>query len=209
VTVRICLAVILLVLPARGAEPAAATKPSTGVAKPVRVKTEPNKPLAHVYSGFEFPFNIGAFRRVVAYTFDEAGTNLSVGYSDPSLKIIMTVYVYPHLSIPMDKHFKQIKGDIVQVNDKAKLLEDGSFTLRQGKRQYEGMRARYGYIGRLDGVDQDLVSEAYLFRSGRHFVKYRLSYPAADAKAAAIRTEFFLGELKFPEPPKSTTKPSE
>lgn len=206
---RICLAVLLLTSIGMAKDSTPATKPSAGVAKPVRVKTETNKPLPHVYSGFQFPYNVGAFRRVVAYTFDEAGTNLSVGYSDPSLKIIMTVYVYPHLSIPMDKHFKQLKADVEQVNSSAKLLEESSITLRQGKRQYEGMRARYGYIGRLDGVDQDLISEAYLFKSGRHYVKYRLSYPTADAKAAAIRTEFFLNELKFPEPPKSLTKPSE
>ncbi len=175
----------------------AQTRPSS--TQPKLIKTEPNKPLVHAASGFVFPFNVGAFRRSVAYTFDDAGNNLSVGYSDPSLKIIMTAYVYPTLGVPMDAHFKQTKADIVRVNAKAKLTKEGGITITQGKRQYEGQHARYEYIGLIAGVEHDVVSEAYVFVHGKNFVKFRLTYPAADAKAAAIRVEFFLSALAFPE----------
>ena len=115
------------------------------------------------------------------------------------LKIIMTAYVYPTLGVPMDAHFKQTKADIVRVNAKAKLTKEGGITITQGKRQYEGQHARYEYIGLIAGVEHDVVSEAYVFVHGKNFVKFRLTYPAADAKAAAIRVEFFLSALTFPE----------
>ncbi|QOV92221.1 hypothetical protein [Humisphaera borealis] len=194
---------LLLAAALPGANPA--TRPSAPTA-PKKLTLDPGKPLVHAPSGFEFPFNVGAFRRAVAYTFDDAGENLSVGYSDPSLKIILTVYVYLSNGLPLDVHFKQTKAEVTQVNRTAKLAEDGSITIQHGKRGYEGLRARYQLRGMLGGVEQDLVSEAYLFVSGRSFVKFRLTYPAADAKAAATRVEFFLKTLAFPELP--ATKPA-
>ena len=194
-------ATIFALLPATLLPAADGTTRPSGPPMPKKLTTEPNKPVVHAPSGFEFPFNVGAFRRAVAYAFDDAGENLSVVYSDPSLKIIMTAYVYPSNGMPLDAHFKQTKSELTQVNRNAKLAEDGSITIQQGKRGYEGLRARYQLRGLLGGVEQDLISEAYLFVSGRSFVKFRLTYPAADAKAAATRVEFFLKTLTFPEVP--------
>lgn len=177
------------------------TAPTGTPPKPREIKTEPSKPVLHAPTGFEFPRNVGAFRRSVAYAFDATGANLSVGYIDPALKIILTSYIYPPAGVPLDAHFRKSKDDLTQLNKSAKLLEEGSITLQHGKRGYEGLRARYQLRGLLGGVEQDLISELYLFTTGGHFVKFRLTYPAADAKAAATRVEFFLNALHFPEKP--------
>ena len=184
----------------------AAAAPATRPAEPRPIKVEPNKPFAHAASGFVFPYNVGAFRRATVHAFDDAGANVSVGYADPSLKIVLTAYVYPHLGLGADTHFRQVKTDVARANPKAELLEEGKATAGPDGRQYDGLRARYEFVGRFGGVDQDLISEAYLFAHGPNFVKYRLTYPAADAKAAALRVEFFLKTLAFPEPP--ATRPT-
>src|SRR4051812_8105515 len=98
---------------------AAPTSPSTrparpGAFEPRPIPTETNKSYVHESTGFDFPFNVGAFRRAKVVAFDEAGKNVAVGYSDPSLKIILTIYVYPHYGLPAEAHFKQVKGDIVR-----------------------------------------------------------------------------------------------
>ena len=199
--------------PAGGAAPAArpATKPTavptTRPAGPRPVKVEPNKPFAHAASGFVFPANVGAFRRATVHTFDDAGNNVAVGYADPSLKIILTAYVYPHAGFAADAHFRQTKADVLRANPAAKLLDEGPATAGPDGRQYPGLRARYGFVGRLAGVEQDVVSEAYLFACGGQFLKYRAMYPAADAKAAAGRVAYFLETFAPPDPP--ATRPAE
>ena len=202
----------LLALATAAAVPATRPTPpaprrANPAAEPRPITVEPNKPFEHAASGFVFPYNVGAFRRATAHAFDEAGANVSVGYADPSLKIVLTVYVYPHLGLGADAHFRQVKADVTRANPKAELLDEGKATATgPGGRQHDGLRARYGFVGRFAGVEQDLVSEAYLFAHGPNFVKYRLTYPAADAKAAALRVEFFLKTLAFPEVP--ATKPA-
>src|SRR5688572_5308463 len=94
--------------------PAPASRPAKPAASQPRVlPTEPNKPFNHASSGFAFPFNVGAFRRAGVYALDDSGRNIAVGYSDPSLKIIMTVSVYPHYGLTSPVHFGQIKGDLL------------------------------------------------------------------------------------------------
>jgi hypothetical protein len=191
--------------PPRASGPAPSTRPARpGSFEPKTIPTEANKSYLHASTGFDFPFNVGAFRREKVVAFDEAGKNVAVGYADPSLKIILTLYVYPHYGLPADAHFKQVKGDIVRINAKATLVDDGPVTIEQGAQKRDGLRAKYTFIGELAGVEQDLVSEAYLFVHGGNFVKFRLTYPATEQKTAKPRIDTFLQSLAFPEAGAST-----
>ena len=188
--------------------PAPASRPAKSPASEPRVlPSEANKPFLHASSSFVFPFNVGAFRRAGIYALDEAGRNIAVGYNDPSLKIIMTVSVYPHYGLAGQVHFGQIKGDVVNAKPKASKLQDGPLSIEQGAAKHQGWHARFAYIGELSGVEQDLMSDLYLFTHGTSFVKLRIVYPATEQKNAKPRIDLFLQALSFPaETP--ATKPA-
>jgi hypothetical protein len=185
--------------------PAPASRPAKPAAnEPRLLPSEANKPFLHSSSGFVFPFNVGAFRRAGIYALDEGGRNIAVGYSDPSLKIIMTVSVYPHYGFAGQVHFGQIKGDVVKAKPKATKLQDGPVTIEQGPAKHQGWHARFAYIGELSGVEQVLMSDLYLFTHGASFVKMRIVYPATEQKNASPRVDLFLQTLTFPAEPPAT-----
>ena len=77
------------------------------------------EPWRHESSGFQFPPDVGTFTRVSAFRYDDEGRNVSVGYSDRALKVIMTAYVYPNRGLPLAQHFDQVKADVRQVHPDA------------------------------------------------------------------------------------------
>jgi hypothetical protein len=187
----------------------AAAAPASRPGQPRPLPAEANKTFVHEPSKFEFPFNVNAFRRASVVAFDEAGKNIAIGYADPALKIIVTVYIYPNYGLPAADHFKQIKQDVLKVNKTAKLVEEKPITTeppKDGQKQ-TGSFARFSMHGMLNGAEQELFSEAVLFSHGKHFVKLRLTYPAADAKAAQPRVENFINALVFPEIAEKPAKP--
>ena len=207
-TVRLQSAALLLACAtyAMGATPArrAAPRPATG---PTAVAVESNKPYVHEGSRFTFPPSLGAFARVRVYRVDTAGEDVTVAYRDPDLKIVATVSVYPTLDVPPTRHFEAVKREMARLHPKARVAAEGEWKLRQpaprddpeAGAEADGLRAVYEYIGPLNGVEQDLTTELYLLSVGRHFVKYRLTYPTADARAAGVRAKRFLEVLTLPE----------
>lgn len=184
--------------------------PTSRPGQPHPIPVEGNKTFVHAPSGFAFPFNITAFRRASVVGFDDAGKNVAVGYADPALKIIATIYVYPNHEMPAAEHFKQIKQDVQKVNPTAKIVEEKPMSIPSADHKgekHEALYARFNMHGQLAGAEQDLFSEAYLFTHGQHFLKLRLTYPSADAKAAQTRIENFLSALAFPEAEAAKPKP--
>jgi hypothetical protein len=175
----------------------------------VLVEVRSNQPFVHEATGFVFPPTVGAFRRVRVRRLDEAGQGVMVGYKDPDLKIALTVSVYAGDGIELGPHFDAVKTSLLQ--RKARLTSEGKWTLRQPDAAADaiagagaaGMRMMYEYIGKQDGVEQDLEAQAFLVPLGRSYVRYDAIYPAGDAKAARGRAGWFMEMLKLPEKTKA------
>ena len=182
------LVLALAALPAR----AAASEP---------IELPEGEPWRHEPSGFVFPPDLVTFTRVSAYRYDDEGRNVSVGYGDRALKIVMTAYVYPHAGQSLEAHFDRVMRDVKQVHPKAQVLSEGGWKQQQqGGLALSGRRAAFGFRVAIGGVEQDVVSEAYLLRHGGHFIKFRVTCPKERYEAAADRVARFLQALKAPSP---------
>lgn len=166
-----------------------------------RIELPEGEPWVHGPSRFTFPPDVGTFTRVDASRFDEAGRNISVGYIDRGLRVLMSVYVYPNLGLPLAGHFEQVKRDVLQVHPEAKLLSEGQWTLEQGGQKFTGRRASFTFTVPMGDKQQAVVSEAYLLRRGDFFIKFRVTCPKARHEPAAERIARFLKSLKLPATP--------
>ena len=158
------------------------------------------EPWRHEPSGFVFPADVGTFTRSGAFRYDDAGRNVSVGYNDRGLRVILTAYVYPNQDQSLLRHFEQVKRDVREVHPDARVVSEGAWKLQQGERTLNGRRATFAFRVEIGGQKHDVVSEAFLLRLGEHFVKFRVTCPKQRHEAAADRVERFLQALKIPEP---------
>jgi hypothetical protein len=155
----------------------------------------------HEPSGFRFPPDVGTFTRLGATRYDDDGRNVSVGYGDRALRVLMTAFVYPNTpGMSLDNHFEQVKREVRRFNPQATLVAEGQWTLEQGNRKFTGRRAAFGYAIESKGRKQSVVTEVYLLRLGGQFVKFRMTCPQDKYEPAAERLERFLKSLTLPGP---------
>ena len=149
---------------------------------------------------------------------DEGEDDIYVTYLDRGQKILLSVYVYPHLGQPPKQHFDLVTREIPKVHPQAKRVTEEDWKLKQGEggadgkdaknaknapREFAGRRAMFQFVmrSREDG-ELAVVSEAYLLRHGDFFIKFRVTFPADNQPAASDRIERFLGRLTLPESPR-------
>ena len=161
----------------------------------------------HPPSGFRFPPDVGTFTRVSAFRYDEDGQDVSVGYSDRALKVILTTYVYPNRGQSLLRHFEQVKRDVVQIHPGAEPLTEGPWELEQGNRKFNGRRAAFAFRITVGDREHDVISEAYLLRVGEHFIKFRVTCPKEKYEPAEDRVARFLQSLKLPGPTAAAAAP--
>lgn len=163
--------------------------------------------LVHSPTGFAFPGDVGPFRRENGMRrYDSEGRDVSIGYdvAPHSLDFIaMTVYVYPapDLSVgitadnSLDKHFRQVKADVLGHDGGARLLYeqmvdfDQPFLPRHARRAVFATTPSWG----------PSFSEALLFRAGKWFVLYRASYRQSCGQRCADRVREFVLSLRWPD----------
>jgi hypothetical protein len=162
----------------------------------------------HEPSGFRFPPDVGTFTRVSGFRYDDEGQDVSVGYNDLALKVIVTAYVYPSRGESLLKHFEHVKHDVRQIHPEVEALSEGPWTLEQGGRKFTGRRAGFAFRVTVGGRQQEVVSEAYLLRVGGSFIKFRATCPKARYEAAEDRVGRFLQSLKLPEPTAAASTPA-
>ena len=178
-----------------------ATQPSG--TRPSATQTGDN---VHEPTGWVFPETVGPFKDREITRYDKTGANVSAGYgiSTPDAQIAVTVYIYPGVrrgAIPdalAAKHFEQIKGDVTRVHPDATLDSESKTELTQAAKPRDGRKAVFRFDANFAGKEQAVRSEVYLFTLGPWFVKYRVSYPAAQADEAAKRIETFMNDLAWP-----------
>src|SRR4051794_18103245 len=167
-----------------------------GAAEPIEVPE--GEPYLHPPSGFRFPADVGTFTRVSAYRYDEDGRDVSVGYSDRGLKVILTAYVYPNRGQSLLRHFEQVKHDLRQINPAAEPASEGAWELEQNGRKFTGRRAKFEFRLKVGDKEREVVSEAYLLRLGDNFVKFRVTCPKEKYEPAEERVVRFFEALKLP-----------
>jgi hypothetical protein len=186
--------------------------------------------FVHESTRFSFPDAVENFRRVDIHKYDKEGRDMGVGYNSP-LPIAATVYVYPGPKdfsvLPalkskdmsealLNQHFKLCKQDITRNHPEAKFLGEGNCTITQGKNKFEGRKATYSFDYKFGPQAVESISELYVFllepgvkflATDRHFVKYRVTYPAAMKSEAESETSAFMAKLPWPVKEQKKAKP--
>jgi hypothetical protein len=155
------------------------------------------KPIAivddfkHAPSGYIFPAEVEAFRRVAILQYDTAGLDVSAGYnaSLPECPIVLTIYIYPTPRMSfigadpdlvrsleggwLDHEYSVVKRQIVTAHTDAILKSEDS----KVQDEVPGKKAVYAIA--------NAESELYLFVV-RHswFLEYRVTYPSLCAERA-------------------------
>ena len=152
-----------------------------------------------------YPEKIGEFRRTAFRAYDRAGDDASVGYNlfregEPGVPwVAFTTYFFPTRGDSLEEDVEIAIRDVTSQHEEAEVgeAEDVEVT-RHGKR-HKGRRVRFKFTDTFGGKEQPLASELYLFPGapGR-LVKYRITFPAADAGALQKKVDEFAKSFPWP-----------
>ncbi len=172
----------------------------TGVAWTMPLRASPFEDLPdgrmrHSDSGFLFPKRIGFFERAGTRQFNEAGTDVAVGYNAGVL-IAATVYVYPapkkEGTEVLAREYAGKRFEVIHGHDAVTVLSEDRMTVVQGAHKHEGQRAYFSFHDKFAGTPQSLKSQLLVFRDGPQFVEYRFTYPRDHAEEAEKEIDRFI-----------------
>lgn len=158
--------------------------------------------VIHPDSQFAFPSQVGPFVRVNVKHHDPKGASLSSDYT-LGTTAVMTVFVYPEAPADgppgnqFDREFQNLKIGASE-NQDLHLLSEAPVTVTQNGHAYEGQRITFEYRGSFGNVTQELFARHYLFLLGRHFIQYRVIYPATEDVKVSPLVQSFLNDLRWP-----------
>lgn len=152
----------------------------------------------HSFTGFTFPPSVMAFSRIRVTPFNEAKSDIEVDYDNKPFTVHLSAYVYPAKD-PLQKHYEQIKAEVVQVYPGAKLLEEKPVAVNKSGVDYHGFTALYDVRSKIFGkADADTLSKVIVFRRDDYYVLYRISYSPADKADAESKISDFLDQFAWP-----------
>jgi hypothetical protein len=169
---------------------------------PVLLPVNEQGAVLHPASRFAFPAQVGSFERANVKHHDAQGEALSADYTLAGTAVI-TAYVYPEPPADdqagdlLERHVQAMKGAVGQ-NQVLHLLSEGPVDITQNGRAYHGRRLTFEYRGSFGGIVQELFAKHYLFMLGRHFIQYRVIYPAAEDAKVSPLVQSFLKDLRWP-----------
>jgi hypothetical protein len=169
---------------------------------PLLLPVDEQGAVLHPASRFAFPAQVGPFERSNVKHHDPQGEALSADYTLAGTAVI-TVYVYPEPPADeqagdlLERHVQAMKGAVVQ-NSALRLLSEGPVDITQNGRAHQGRRLTLEYRGSFGGIAQELFAKHYLFMLGRHFIQYRVIYPAAEDAKVSPLVPSFLKDLRWP-----------
>lgn len=192
-----------------------AATPMATVAEPLLVTVE--GPYVHRGSGFVFPAAFGDFRRTTITEYDEAASDVGVGYDLPVKDgaVVVTVFVYPAplasaTSDPVSRdlqeeglcieHFAGMRASVIEQHAGAILTDEGQVPAPSSRHSRPGLRAAFRFESDFRGKKQMVRSEARLFChvDGRWLISYRVTAPAAHDLAPDL--DRLMTGLRWPEP---------
>ena len=145
-------------------------------------------------SQWRFPVSIAGFKRAEVVRYDQAGFDCSVAYNHPS-SIAATVYTYPASGRSLDTEVRGVSGEIERQHRSgpAKIRAIASFG------GHNGIRLGHSYAGVFAMRPQELRSQTLIFRIGASFLKFRITYPEANAERAEVAINAFLAQYQWPK----------
>ena len=135
----------------------------------------------HAGSGLRFPVATGSFSRENIKGYDEARTNIGVGYNclHPDHLMAATVFVYP--STAPAQEYRECKEALMGAYPDAVAVEESAAEFTRGGQSIPGRRGTFDYemvfAGRLQPVRSQLI--VITAWAGRWTIKYRMTYPRA------------------------------
>ena len=151
-----------------------------------------------------FPETIGEFRRTNFRQYDPAGEDASVGYNRFRKGripwVTFTAYFYPARGDSLDEDLEAAVRDVTSQHEEAEVGKPEVVEVTRHGKTVKGRRVRFKFTHAFGDKEEPLASELYLFPGapGR-LVKYRITFPAADAGTLQKTVDKFAES--FPWPP--------
>lgn len=155
-------------------------------------------PYVHAPTGVTFPGALGDIERGTVYTFDEAGSNIGIGYLPRDHAGQITVYLYPKAAEGCEAEFEGAheaivnrSGSVVRASD---ALSIPAFRdAQQFSRSYRIEAGGYG------SDHPELMSFLWVGcpAGSPWIVKYRASFPMSDVQQAYGIESRFLGGIDW------------
>lgn len=170
----------------------------------------------HVGSETVFPENIGKFQRVQITRFTPDGRDVGIGYNLNNLAspVVATVYIYPApdlvtigsspdvigtaRNLLFQGHLNAVKEEITGAHPDAKLITEDDITVTSDGQPYKGRKVNFEYKFSFSGIQQDSISQLYLFQKNNWMVKYRFTFPKATSWASEADVMDFLNRMAWP-----------
>jgi hypothetical protein len=139
-----------------------------------------------------FPSRVGLFVRDAKVKLDDTGDPLA-HYTAGSL-VLASVYYYRTRGHTLDREYFDCRDQVKIASPNARLISDSAFSVagRRGKRAIFTVKK-----GPLAGRGPS-KSQLVIFAIGDRFLKFRLTYPQANAARAEKEIDAFL--RSFPSP---------
>ncbi len=158
-------------------------------------QTSLDAPLVHVSSAFEFPLQVGDFRRQRPMQYDPAGEDISLSYASRA-PVVATIYVYPTQGRSIAELFATRQKEIAQTQPGAHLLTTQNVLVTP--KQVSVASASFSFDAGSGGRLELLRSELLIGQCGDRFVEYRFSYPAALEERALAEIARFSRLFEWP-----------
>jgi hypothetical protein len=170
------------------------------------IKIESDSTYTQQSTGISFPREIYNFSRVEITQFDEAGSDIAVGYNskEPLTPIAVTIYSYPAPTITsfgsppevietarktlFNNHYSTLKQDINYAHKDVKLINEEQITITQISGKLTGLKSTFEYNEYFAGSYQKVQSELYLFESNENLLKYRVTSPSPSYNTEQIKS---------------------
>ena len=154
--------------------------------------------LVHIHSGGKFPMYINPFIRGNTHSYDRHGYDISVGYGlYESGAAEATIYIYPSEGIDLKEHFQSTKYAINYYNPSAHQLKEFDMAVEPDDgSKISGCCAVYTFEAKYHGRNQMVESQAFVFKKGKWFISFRITYPITE-DLDTIRREVNLLVTEF------------
>jgi hypothetical protein len=152
--------------------------------------------IRHVMSGFVFPMQVGVFQRGQTHEYNQAGSDVSVGYNTVPVPIVATVYVYPapnqDSADVLTSEYAAKRAEVLHMHQTAAILSESPAAIFQAAKKYVGKQGYFSYRDVFAGTPQNLKSQLLVFRDGPFFIEYRFTYARDQAEQAEKEIEHFI-----------------
>jgi hypothetical protein len=167
-------------------------------------------------AGITFPERVRDFQRVIVTIYSADAKNIGVGYNllTPANPVAVTVYIYPArrvISIGSPRsvvegarqkleqmEMDSIIQEILNAHRGARVVLQETSSITTGRQAIRALHARFAYGEVFAGKKQELLGDVWLSTAGKWYVKYRVTYSAANERAAMSSVKKLMSALPVP-----------